>query len=272
MGGRNCATLLKESIARIMKLSRTGLAGILVFSLVGSQSAAQQDPLEQIRELRRLQESGTSPQLLIRLALAYYDARQYRLFEMTMKEATAATPASGAPHYYLGRYYLTVEDDVQKAAASFGEALARNAGDYRSLYFLGYCDELKRRPGIAEQRYQQAVKIAETQQQPFGLVYEGLARLRLQAGEPEAALPLARKAAATGPNDASSHRVLARCLTQLKQFQSAAQAWATAARLDPTDAPTLYSLYRAHRSAGDPVLAEQALEQFKRISAAYSRY
>ncbi|MCU1275756.1 MAG: hypothetical protein JWO48_3187, partial [Bryobacterales bacterium] len=41
------------------------------------------------------------------LAIAYYLLDQQQLFEMKMKEAIALDPGDFAPHYYLGRYYLS---------------------------------------------------------------------------------------------------------------------------------------------------------------------
>lgn len=247
-----------------------------LFSVVGlclavmSHAAVQEDTIAKIRALRKLERQKSSPEILMRLALLYSEVRQYKLFELTMKEAMAADPRSHLPHYYLGRYFSSVVDDLPAAVVYFRQALQHKPDDYRSMYYLGFCDEQERRFDAAERRYQEAAKLAEVSKATFALPYEGLARLRLNALQAEAALPFARLAVKTGPAEASAHRTLAKCLDQLNQPRAAVDAWTAAVLLDPYHAPALYGLYRAQRSADDTAQAEQTLRQFRRISASYT--
>jgi tetratricopeptide (TPR) repeat protein len=253
------------------------LACTLCISLCAGNCLAQnstvvQDPFETIRSIRSLAREKQTPATLISLALAYFDVRQFRLFELTIKEAMLADPLNPLPNYYLGRYQLSIKDDIDSAQKHFEQAVALAPGDFRSLYFLGYCDELQARLAAAEERYAATAKLVDEKKADFPLVFEGLARLQLAASNPSAALPWARKAAIGLAAGASAYRTLAKCLTQLKRDSEAAEALETAARLDPSDAPTLYSLFRALRATGQAGRSDDVLRQFKRVSSVYASH
>lgn len=238
-------------------------------SAFAQPAIVRDEPVAAIRHLRAEESDGASQEVLIRLALAYADMRQFRLFEQTMKEAIAMDAGNYAPYYYLGRYQQTARDDFPLAAGYFQEALRRKPDDFRSLYYLGLDDEKAHRDSAAEQQFQRAVSLAERRHVSFSLPYQGLARLRLSAGEPETALPFARRAVETGPEDPSSYRVLAKCLEQLDRGTAAIEAWQNVVRLDGSDAPAAYSLYRAQMSAGHQSEAAVTLKLYKRVVAAY---
>jgi Flp pilus assembly protein TadD len=133
------------------------------------------------------------------LAIAYYLLDQQQLFEIKMKEAIALDPDDFAPHYYLGRYYLSSASfEVNVAAESFSRALEKKTDDAASTCFLGIALEAMGRFDQAHQRFQRAAELAGTQSLIAGLAYQGLSRLTL-AGDAGAALNFARKAIAADP-------------------------------------------------------------------------
>ncbi|HYO82539.1 MAG TPA: tetratricopeptide repeat protein [Bryobacteraceae bacterium] len=244
---------------------------ILFVPAVTSQERGASDAISRIRALRIAQAASPTPAVLIDLALAYADARQFRLFEATMKQAQHADGGNGAPAYYLGRYYSSVRDEVHTAEHYFRQALERNPEDFRSLYHLGYCDEVQARPAEAEARYRVAIKLVSAKNAAYAEPWIGMARLLLTSTDPKRALPFAQQAAETPGAPASAFRTLARCLIHVGRPSDAAQALTRASQLEPTDASTLYSLYRVLAATGDQTRAREVLHQFRRLSVLYAR-
>ena len=222
-----------------------------------------------IRYLRRAEAFTSNPSVLKVLAVSYYMAHQYRLFLLKMNEALQIQPDHFAPFYYLGRYCNSQLTDFERAAGYFTKAIERNRGHFRSHYYLGHCYESMRDLDRAEREYQSAIQIAEQAGSSFALGYQGMARVRLLQVQTDKALPLALRAAELAPNDAESHRVVAKVYTALERPLDAVEHWERAAALDPTDAKVHYHLYRSYASLGKTDKARAALSLFKSLSAMY---
>ena len=222
-----------------------------------------------IRTLRQESGSPPDPEVLKLLAVAYYMARQHRLFVRTMMEAQQAAPGDFAPYYYLGRYYDSNVNDFSKAAEFFRQAIQRKPDDFRSHYYLGYCYEAARDRERAEQEYRRAIKLSQKSGSHFALPYQGISRLRLLDGKPEAAQEFAEQAVRHGPRNPESHRLLGKVWTQLGKTDEAAHEWARVVELEPADSATWYLLYRARMALGDSTGATIALAQYRRMSEIY---
>ncbi|HLI34708.1 MAG TPA: hypothetical protein VKW70_06650 [Terriglobia bacterium] len=230
----------------------------------------RRDNYNAIRALRRAEALNANEPVLKLLAVAYYAARQRRLFELTMKRALRQKPDDFAPYYYLGRYYVSVDaQDFAQAGLYFKEAIQRNPQYFRSYYYLGYCDEIARQLGKAEQNYRKAMALAQAENAKSALPYEGMARLRLLENEAAKALPYALHAARLAEDEAASHKTLAKVYGSLGRQMDAAQEWKRAAELDPTDASPYYHLFQIYSSLGSPAKAKSALANFNKLSAMY---
>jgi tetratricopeptide (TPR) repeat protein len=218
--------------------------------------------------LRRAQRADNTAAVLKLLAVSYYGLKQHRLFVETMEEARKKAPEDWAPYYYLGRYYDSDRQEFGEAERLFREALKRKPDHARAMSYLGYCLEMSGRRAEAAEQYRKAIALAEKSGLRFSHPYQRLALL-LVSEDAQGALVLARKAMDVGPAEAANHKALAQAEAELGDWRAAIRAWTEAARLDPTDASVRYRLYRAHLAAGDQAAAEQALDEYREISALY---
>lgn len=257
--------LAREKIQQLLKEQPASYEG---HYWAGMLEMARGEHHAAVRAFRRAEAIQPNAAVLKGLGLAYYMARQYRLFELKMKEAAAKDPADYAPHYFLGRYQ-DESSHFAKSAEYFAKALELNPQHFPSHYYLGYSFEARHDIEKAEKYYKQCLEVSQKGGKAFHLAYLGLARLRASSGEHAAALPLAEEAARLKPNDAAVFKFLGSALSALGRVREAIQAWETAARLDPADGQVYYQMSQAHRKAGDDQKADADLAQFKRIISAY---
>ena len=234
----------------------------------GMVAVARGDHHAAIRALRRAEALEPNPTVLKGLGLAYYLARQYRLFELKMKEASAKDPKDFAPYYFLGRYQ-DENSHFPKAAEYFSKAIELNPNHFPSHYYLGYAYEAQNDLAQAEKQYQLSLELSKKSGRAFPLAYLGLARLRVAAGDAAGAVPLAEEAVRLKSNDPAVHKFLGSTFLALGRDRDAIREWETTARLDPNDGQVQYQLAQAYRKVGDSQKAEAALARFKRINAAY---
>ena len=224
-----------------------------------------------IRLLRSAERGEATSAVMKVLAVAYYQARQHKLFEMKMNEASRKDPKDFAPYYYLGRYYDSDLNDFEKAAGCFTKAIQINPDHFPSYYYLGYSFEAQRQEARAEEHYQRAIAISKRAAARFHLPLMGLARLRLAAGNNEEALTFARQAVKLGDRDAAAHKLCGKVLMAMERTAEAVKEWEAAAALDSSDAAVHYQLSQAFLRLGDEQKADTALKQYKRIVAAFGR-
>lgn len=230
----------------------------------------QENGYDAVRFLRRAERLEANVWVLKLLAVSYYTVRQFHLFTLKMNEALQKQPDDFSIYYYLGRYYASDEiGDFNKAAEYFRKAIAFKPDHYRSYYFLGYCDEALRKVEEGEQYYQRSIKLAQAAGTQFSLPYEGMSRLRLLQNKPGEALEYAKHAAALSPNDAASHKALAKAYDALGRPSDALPEWQLVAKFDPTDASPYFHLYRIYMATGDAGKAKVAYEKFKKLSSTY---
>lgn len=213
----------------------------------------EQRPADVIPKLRRAAPGDRNASLA--LGVAYYMARQYRLFERQMRHLIATAPADPAPYYYLGRYQDADLGDFAAAAASFREVLTRRPAHAKASYYLGHALESQGQTAEARRCFERA-----RQSDPaLVLPRDGLARLELAAGDAEAAL-------AHNPGDAA---LRGRILVRLERWREAEAALREAAQADTTDAAVWFLLHRACQRLGESEKARAALEQYRILSSTY---
>ena len=224
--------------------------------------------LDAIRYLRRAESIQANGLVLKALGIAYYLARQYRLFQQKMTQASEKDPRDFAPLFFLGRYQ-DEHSQFHKSQELFSKALELNPEHYPSHYYLGYAYEAQHETTLAERHHSAALDGAKRAGKSFHLPYLGLARLRAAANEHAVALPYAQQAVAIKPNDAEAHKILASVLVALDRTAEAIPEWEAATKLDRSDGQIQYQLSQAYRKLGDEKKADEALAQFKRIMSAY---
>ena len=226
------------------------------------QLLRQGDTFAAIRQLRAAEaRHPRDGNTVLLLAYAYYLAGQKTLFAQKAAAAIPLLPQSPDPHYALGRYYLDDVGRCDRASAEFRQALARNPQHSPSLYHLGWCLELDQQPEEAARHYQLANS---------WLGHLGLARLALDANEPEKALAAANRAARLAPNAFLVHALLGKIHQRRGDCRQALPAFERAATLDPTDAPILYQLARCAAALGNTTLQRETLERYERLRALYN--
>ncbi|MFN0171274.1 MAG: tetratricopeptide repeat protein [Bryobacteraceae bacterium] len=229
------------------------------------------DPVGALRALRQAERRGLARETAKLEAVAYYAARQYKLFLQKIREAMEFEPDDASPHYYLGRHYESDLKDFAKAEQSFRQALERDAAHLPSHYHMGYCAEMQGHWDQAARHYRAAADLAAKSNPGYGLPWQGLARVELQLGRPETALPLARKAVDLGPRDVEAQRILARVCSTLGRVEEAIPAWERVAQSDTTDPAPQYQLFQLYQKRGDKEKSKAALEQFRVLQGLYGR-
>jgi len=212
---------------------------------------AKGESWEAIRVLRKQRET---PQVKLWLGLAYYFAGQYKLMELKMSEAARALPEDPFPPYALGRLYLDIRQQADKARPQFEEALRRAPGHKPALYHLGWCHELDQNTEKAAEFYRQA--------SGYWLAHAGLARL---SSSPEEA----RRAIELKPDLAMTRQVYGRLLERSGDCANAIGQFEKAADLDPTDAGSLYQAMRCAQKLNDSARAKRLLDRYRQVTAIY---
>jgi len=226
------------------------------------QLLRQGDTFAAIRQLRAAEaRNPRDGNTVLLLAYAYYLAGQKTLFAQKAAAAIPLLPKSPEPHYALGRYYLDDVGRCDRASAEFRQALARQPLHGPSLYHLGWCHELDQQPDEAARLYTQSNS---------WLGHLGLARLALEANQPDKALAAANTAARLQPNAFMVHALLGKIHQRQGNCRQALPAFERAADLDPTDAPILYQLARCAGALGDTTLQSETLERYERLRALYN--
>ena len=216
-----------------------------------------------IQALRESEKLGSRPGLDKVLGVTYYAAGQHLLFRRRMERALQSTPSDPAPYYFLGRYFDSVEQNYEEAAANFEQFLAERPDHPHANHYLGFAYERLGRLDEARERYQRAGDLADRLEPGFAEPWIGLAKLDLLEGEPGSAAAPAEEAVRRDPASAEGHRTLAEVYGILGKSEEAIREWQTVARLDPTDPGSHYRLYRAWLSAGEPEKAAAALADYE---------
>ena len=92
-----------------------------------------------------------------------------------------------------------------------------------------------------------------------------MTRLYLKQGDPEKALPYARRVVKIGPNMAVPHRLLGESLLASGDTPAAIRELETAARLAPEFPQTHFLLAEAYRKTGNKVPASKEMAEFERL-------
>ena len=231
----------------------------------GAAAIQQREFYSAVRNLRAAEKREPPHNSVAKnLAIAYYLLDQQHLFEIKMKAAIALDPGDFAPHYYLGRYYLSSTSfEVSVAAESFSRALEKKPDDAAATCFLGIALEALGQFDHARERFMRVVEGAGTQGLIAGLAYQGLSRLAL-AGDAGAALDFARKAIAADSKSAEAQLQLAKSAAATGDRNQQLAALHAAASLARNEARPQYQLVLLYRQMGDEAAARSAVASYQR--------
>jgi len=231
------------------------------------RTGASDDAIRYLRASQKLKDNAYTDEAL---ALAYYSARQFKLFLALMSRANQRMPSNFAPYYYLGRYYVSVEvADFQRAEVLLSKAIQYDPTNARSIYYLALCQESAGGLEKAESSYKQVLNMPHASPHYLDLAELGLARVTMSTNRHAEAFIHAQKVEAALPQEVEAHTILARLYAERGDSQKAVSEWKVAKSLDPTNTSAYYNLYRLYLRAGDKTLADEAFKQYKAISKLY---
>jgi Flp pilus assembly protein TadD len=227
-------------------------------------------PEDAVRYLRASQKLADNEYTGEAVALAYYTARQFKLFEASMRRASERMPDNYAPYYYLGRYFVSAETtDFEQAEILLAKAVRLSPNNARSLYYLAFCQESRGRLDSSESNYRQVLTLATQDSRYHALAELGLARVAMLGNRFDEALTHARAAEAALPKEVEPHSVLAKLYAQTGENELAKREWKAVNSLDPTNTNALYHLSRLYLKTGERSLADQSFQEYKTFSKLY---
>ncbi len=202
------------------------------------------------------------------LGMIYFGMRQFILFKHQMEKAIARDPRDHQPHYQLGRYFLSIQNNSKLALEFLEEAIELSPDHVETVYYKGYCLELLEREEAALRSYQAAIHLLEQTTDRFSLPYEGMARLLLNK-DIERALGWARKAVQLQPELDANHFVLAKIYERSGKLNQAVEELQETIRLNPRHTSAHYILFRLYKRLGHSEEAEVELSIFRKLKAVY---
>lgn len=125
--------------------------------------------------------------------------------------------------YFLQRY------EMERAAAYFQEALARDPTDAAAWNGKGICEQMRGALGEARRSFARAIEL----QPDYTLALFNLASVESTRGHPEQAATLLQRGLALQPRNGQAHNDLGRALLQLGDAAQAVTHFKTARRLNP---------------------------------------
>ena len=146
--------------------------------------------------------------------------------DAALPRTSLTSPADEAVEAGLAKH---VAGDLEGAAASYDDALAREPGNVAARYNLGLIAQTLRHDGRAEQRYREVLQI-DPDYQP---ALFNLAIIRRAAADPQEAEALYRRAVALQPRDASARLNLGLLLREEGRPDEGDAEIATALELNP---------------------------------------
>ncbi len=225
-----------------------------------------------VQDLRQAQQLGLKTALLHKtLGMAYYRMHQFSLFKDQMEQAAARDPQDHQPHYRLGRYFESVQNDFERALESFEKAIELSPDHSESVYYRGYCLEILEREEEALRSYETAIHLSENNQERFSWPYQGMARLLLNRNT-EQALGWARKAVELQPELDANHLILAKIYERSGRVSEAIEELQEVVRLNPGHTAAHYILFRLYKELGQPEQAQEELSVFKELKAVYGEH
>ena len=227
------------------------------------------DRVAAVQALRVAEQLGLDTALLHKtLGMVYYRMRQFILFRQQMEQAAARDPEDHQPHYRLGRYFESVQNDFRRALEFFEKAVALSPDHTESVYHQGYCLEALEREGEALRSYQAAAHLSEKNKDRFSWPYQAIARLLLDENV-EQALDWARKAVELQPELDANHLVLAKIYERLGNVTKAMEELQETVRLNPGHTGAHYMLFKLYKKLGQPQQAQEELGIFEKLKAVY---
>lgn len=229
----------------------------------------QGDRIGAVQALRLAEGLGLNTASLHKtLGMIYYGMRQFILFRQQMEKAIARDPGDHQPHYQLGRYFLSIQNNSQLALKFLEKAIELSPKHAESVYYKGYCLESLEREEEALRSYHTAIHLLEGSAHRFSGPYEGMARLLLDE-DIERALGWAQKAVQLQPELDANHLILAKVYERLGKLNQAVDELQETVRLNPSHTSARYILFRLYKRLGHSEEAESELSIFKKLKAVY---
>jgi tetratricopeptide (TPR) repeat protein len=173
--------------------------------------------------------------------------------------AIATEPRAAHPHMNLARLLLKT-GHAAESAAHLDQAIAL----YGAVPAAAYPHYLRARLAIDQSRFQEAEKhlrAAVGLDATFAEAWSDLGYVRKMSGDDAGALAAYRTAVGHNPDDAVAQYRFGSELFHQGQKEAAIEHLQTAARLDPEDQSSLYTLQLALRAAGETERANQVKQQ-----------
>lgn len=223
--------------------------------------------------------------LQIGMAQFYQNAGHAEKGVATLEDFIKANPADIAARVQLARMFMG-RKDYDKAFTVAGEALKTNNKDIDALMIRGQILMMQNKALEAIRTLQDAVTAAPTSQEAryllglaaqqsgdraraeqewmsaaekgsrFVPLYLALSRLKLDAGDADAAVTYSRKALELNPSELEARRTLGRAFTQKRDYANAVAELEKYLHERPSDAAVLYNLGQAYRAQGNFTAAE----------------
>ena len=169
---------------------------------------------------------GDSPELSVLLGQAHAQQGEFDKASAALYRALKLKPDVADAYATLGVIYLK-QGRLPDAESALKTALDQSPDDYKSRHNLA-------------------------------LVLD-------QQGRPQEALPLLRSLLESRPEEANSHYLFGKILLAQGDIQEALTQLQTAARLAPEDANVHYQLAQAYQKSGQPDLAQQHFDSFRKL-------
>lgn len=176
--------------------------------------------------------------------------RQHTQAVECLERALQLDPRFAYAHALLG-HELVVQDELDRAAASFRSALRLAPYDYRSWHGLGLVHLKKEQLGLAELNMTKAVTINPTSR----ALLCTLSQVNQSLGKSAMAMELAEKALALNPEDVACRFNRARLLFETKQNEKCLEELKQLRQSSPDEAFVFHLLARVERRLGNTHLA-----------------
>ena len=255
--------------ASLMSQEAQNYEGYFWTGVVEFQRRSWYSSVRHLRQAEKLRPVGNAVQKV--LGLAYLALGQNLLFQLKMKEAIGLGPADFWPRYYLGRYLQSQKGRHEEAAKHYRLVVEREPDHYEALYYLGRASEAAGDVAEAKTLYQRALTASEGARRTFSLPYQGLSRLDRLNNLPESALKFASRAVFLEPKLPDNRLELAKVYVALGRLPEAVDEFKASLALDATQSSPYYRLFSLYRRLGDGKAAEQALAEFRNVTACYGK-
>jgi tetratricopeptide (TPR) repeat protein len=226
---------------------------------------------DSIRELAKsLELNAENPEAHKILAKDFVIIGNVDYAQTELQQAARLKPESAEIHYTLGEVY-SAKDMLPEAKAEFTATIQRDSTYAEAYNALGFTEESLGDDTKALEAYKKAIQIADEKGFKFDAPYINLSAYYNRLGDPETALPYARKAIELDSKNDLGYYQMARAYQSRGQWDQAAEALRNAISANPvgpSSAQYYYVLSQVYRKLGRQKEGQEALEHFQELKHA----